>query len=155
VAKHAGDSPPEIITRFARVAPKAVTGRRRAPGFVRRRALPMQQQVGELAESWTFGFLIDVVLTRDTWMHRIDLCRAVGREPELTADHDGVLVADVVAEWAARHEAACSLALTGPAGGTWAWGSGGPELRLDAVEFCRLLSGRGAGAGLLGVQVPF
>jgi hypothetical protein len=47
------------------------------------------------------------------------------------------------------------LVLTGPAGGRWSFGSGGPELELDAVEFCRLVSGRGRGEGLFGVEVPF
>jgi hypothetical protein len=73
----------------------------------------------------------------------------------LTADHDGVLVADVAAEWAERHGQPCTLTLTGPAGGTWTWGDGGESLGLDAVEFCRILSGRGAGDGLLTTRVPF
>ena len=111
--------------------------------------------MGEQRERWTFGFLFDVVLTRDTWMHRADISRAVGRALELTPEHDGVLVADVVAEWAGRHGRPYRLRLTGPAGGEWAAGEGGEELELDAVDFCRLLSGRGQGAGLLGQQVPF
>ena len=40
----------------------------------------------------------------------------------LTADHDGVLVADVVTEWAARHGQPCRLRLTGAAGGEWSFG---------------------------------
>jgi hypothetical protein len=113
------------------------------------------QDVGGTAERWRFGFLFDVVLTRDTWMHRVDVSRATGREPHLTADHDGVLVADVVAEWAARHGRPYRLRLTGPAGGSWSSGTDGEEDELDAVEFCRLLSGRGRGSGLLAQQVPF
>jgi hypothetical protein len=106
-------------------------------------------------ESWTIGYLVDVILTRDPWMHRSDIADATGRPMTLTAEHDGVLVADVAAEWAARHGQACSLTLTGPAGGSWTWGSGGEHLELDAVEFCRILSGRGTGAGLLETRVPF
>jgi len=45
--------------------------------------------------------------------------------------------------------------LTGPAGGSWTFGSGGPEIELDAVEFCRILSGRGEAEGLLKTAVPF
>jgi uncharacterized protein (TIGR03083 family) len=115
--------------------------------------MPVPQAVGGIDESWTLGFLVDVVLTRDTWMHRVDVARAAGQEPELTADHDGVLVADVVAEWAGRHGQPCTLTLTGPAGGSWTFGTGGPELTDDAVEFCRGLSGRGTPA--LGTEVPF
>ena len=48
-------------------------------------------------ETWSIGYLTDVILTRDPWMHRLDLARATGRELVLTADHDGVIVADVVA----------------------------------------------------------
>jgi len=67
-------------------------------------------------------------------------------------------VADVVAEWARRHGQPFLLDLTGPAGGTYASGPGLPRaerLSLDAVEFCRTLSGRGRAAGLLTTVVPF
>ena len=137
------------------VGARALRGRRRTPGFVRARYLPQTQVVDGRAETWAIGFLNDVILTRDPWMHRMDLARATGREPELTADHDGLLVAAVVAEWAARHGAPYRLTLTGPAGGSWSRGDDAEELDLDAVEFCRLLSGRGSGEGLLAVQVPF
>jgi hypothetical protein len=117
--------------------------------------MPVLQDVDGRREAWTFGFLIDVILTRDPWMHRIDISRAVGAQPVLTADHDGVLVGDVVTEWAARHGQPYSLHLTGPAGGQWSQGAGGPELELDAVEFCRAVSGRVSADGLLATQVPF
>jgi hypothetical protein len=86
-------------------------------------------------------------------MHRIDISRATGRSPVLTAEHDGVLVADVVTEWAQRHGEACVLTLTGPAGGHWTFGAGGRDITQDAVEFCRGLSGRGEPA--LDTEVPF
>jgi hypothetical protein len=73
----------------------------------------------------------------------------------LTADHDGVFIDDVVNEWAERHGSAYTLHLDGPAGGTWSHGSDGPEYRLDALEFCRILSGRASGDGLLTTEVPF
>ena len=148
-------TPPEVYERFAAVAPRAVRGRRRLSRVIGRFTLPEDQVVGDRTERWTFGFLFDVVLTRDTWMHRVDIARATRRELALTPDHDGVLVADVVAEWGQRHGRPHRLRLTGPAGGTWAVGDGGPELELDAVEFCRVLSGRGNGTGLLAEQVPF
>jgi uncharacterized protein (TIGR03083 family) len=148
-------TPPELMDRFAAVAPRAVRGRRRMPGLLRRRTVPEEQVVGGAREKWTFGFLVDVILTRDPWMHRLDIARAVGREAELTHDHDGVLVADVVAEWAQRHGSPYRLRLTGPAGGSWSAGDHGPELELDAAEFCRLVSGRGTGTGLLAEQIPF
>jgi hypothetical protein len=106
-------------------------------------------------ETWRFAFLLDVILTRDTWMHRIDVATATGRALELTADHDGRIVADVVAEWARRHGRPVRLHLTGPAGGDFTHGDGGEELTLDAVEFCRTLAGRLPGEGLLAQEVPF
>jgi uncharacterized protein (TIGR03083 family) len=145
----------ELVDRFSDVAPRAARGRRRLARALGRLALPEEQVVGVHKERWAFGFLFDVVLTRDTWMHRVDVARATGRELTLTPEHDGVLVADVVAEWAQRHGRPYRLRLTGPAGGEWAAGDGGEELELDAVDFCRQLSGRGKGAGLLSEQVPF
>ena len=73
----------------------------------------------------------------------------------LSADHDGRLVADVVADWARRHRQPFTLTLGGPAGDRFSAGDGGPDLDLDAIEFCRIVSGRAAGAGLLAISVPF
>ena len=155
VRERADLGPAELIDRLTRMAPRAARGRRRTPAPVRLLPIPEKQVVGEEREWWSIGFLTDVVLTRDTWMHRGDVARATGRALRLTPDHDGVLVADVVAEWAARHGRPYRLHLTGPAGGAWSAGDGGPEIELDAVEFCRVLSGRAPGEGLLGQQVPF
>jgi len=148
-------TPERIITRFAGRAPKAAAARRRTPGFIRRRTMPERQTVGGRDEAWTIGFLVDIILTRDPWMHRADICRATGSDHVLTADHDGVLVADVVAEWAARHGQPYTLRLTGPAGGSWQAGDGGPLIETDAIAFCRAVSGRDHADGLLSVQVPF
>jgi uncharacterized protein (TIGR03083 family) len=161
-AKHAHRSPAELVDAMAAVGPKAAAGRRRTPSLVRR--LPMKDmpidQTGSRTETWRLGFLVDVVLTRDTWMHRSDIAAAVGRPALLQPQHDGVIVADVVAEWASRHGQPCSLTLTGPAGGSWQLNGAGATGRsaayeLDAVEFCRILSGRGSGEGLLATRVPF
>ncbi len=153
VAKHAADSTGQLVARYAVVGPQAARGRRRTPGLVRSRTMPMLQTVGSAKEEWTFGFLVDVILTRDTWMHRVDVSRATGLDLDLDAGHDGVLVADVVAEWAARHGQPCTVELSGPAGGRWAFGSGGTHVAQDAVDFCRGVSGRGEPA--LGTPVPF
>ncbi|HET7530340.1 MAG TPA: maleylpyruvate isomerase family mycothiol-dependent enzyme [Mycobacteriales bacterium] len=154
VDEHRSLRPAEIVEQLAVAGPKAVRGRRRTPGFIRRLTMPERQLVGGVTEAWTIGFLVDVILTRDPWMHRIDIARAVGVEPVLTPEHDGVLVADVAAEWAERLGRPVRLELAGPAGGAWSWGAGGETVQMDAVEFCRSLSGRGAD-GVLGVAVPF
>jgi uncharacterized protein (TIGR03083 family) len=156
VDERAEMTPAQIMDRFAVRAPKAVRGRRRTPGFVRRRPMPVTQRVGGHDEPWTIGYLIDIVLTRDPWMHRVDIVRATGAKHTLTAEHDGVLVADVVAEWAARHGQPYTLRLSGVAGGEWSAGTGGPQLDMDAVEFCRVLSRRSDPVdGLLATEVPF
>lgn len=157
VEKYAGWRPEQLVAEYERLAPKAVKGRTRMPGLMRRRPMPVEQPVepGRAYERWSFAYLVDVILTRDPWLHRSDITAATGAKLVLSPEHDGVLVADVVSEWAGRHRQPCSLTLTGPAGGSWTFGTGGPTYELDAIEFCRILSGRGDGEGLLTTRVPF
>jgi uncharacterized protein (TIGR03083 family) len=155
VSERADWSPAEVVAGARNVGPKAARARRLTPGFVRRRRFPAPQHLNGRDEFWSVGFLTEVILTRDPWMHRMDIAHATRREPVLTAEHDGRIVADVVAEWARRHDAAYRLTLTGAAGGSWSAGERGEEISMDAVEFCRVLSGRGDGSGLLTVEVPF
>jgi uncharacterized protein (TIGR03083 family) len=152
--------PEELRAELRRVCPRGAKGRRRVPGFLRHRRLPGAVVVNGVPETWSIGYVTDVIHTRDAWMHRLDLARATGLTPVLTADHDGVIVADVVAEWARRHGQPYQLELTGPAGGSWSSGTGGEEIVMDAADFCRVLSGRpgpdgGRAWGLLATQVPF
>lgn len=152
--------PEELRAELHRACSRGAKGRRRVPGFIRRRRSPGVEVVNGVPEAWSIGFLTDVILTRDTWMHRLDLARATGREPALDADHDGVIVADAVAEWARRHGQSFRLELTGPAGGSWSSGTGGEEIVMDAADFCRVLTGRQVPTvanprGLLATQVPF
>jgi uncharacterized protein (TIGR03083 family) len=158
VDERADWAPDRITERFRARSPKAVTGRRRAPSFVRRRTLPQLNQINGAEESWTIGYLIDIILTRDPWMHRLDISRTTGTRLHLTADHDGVIVADVVAEWADRHGKDFTLTLTGPAGGTWVTGENGPALTLDAIDFCRALGRRPASISLgelMNTEIPY
>jgi uncharacterized protein (TIGR03083 family) len=152
--------PEELRAELHHVAPRGARGRRRVPRFVRHIRLPGAEVFNGVPETWSIGYVTDVILTRDPWMHRLDLARATGREPVITTDHDGVLVADVVAEWACRHGQPYRLQLTGPAGGSWSSGTGGEEIVMDAADFCRVISGRphsdgGQPGGLLTTQVPF
>lgn len=152
VAANAHLDTAELVTRLEKAGPVQARwrGRRRLL-----RHLPDKEPMRDgTVETWRMGFIFDVILTRDTWMHRVDITGAIGRPNELTAAHDGRIVADVVAEWARRHGQPFTLHLTGPAGGSFASGNG-EELTLDAVEFCRILSGRGEGTGLLAQEVPF
>jgi uncharacterized protein (TIGR03083 family) len=155
VDEHKDLSPADVIARFEKVAPKAAKGRKRAPFFIRRRTLPVPQQVNGQNENWTIGYMLDVILTRDPFMHRIDIADAIGVPPVHTAAHDGVIIDDVVREWAARHGQPVTLRLTGPAGGIWTFGNGSAELEMDVPSFCRALSGRIPATGLLTTEVPF
>ena len=112
-----------------------------------------QELLSGATERWKMAYLLDVILTRDTWMHRVDVARAVGLNVELTPEHDGILITDVVSEWASRHGQPCTVQLSGPAGGHWVFGSGKTEVSEDAVDFCRGLSGRGEPA--FNTLVPF
>jgi uncharacterized protein (TIGR03083 family) len=156
VRERAELTPDQIVDRLTEIAPKTVRGRRRVPGLVRNVA--KLKIDGPVYETWKLGYLIDTIYLRDTWMHRVDTAHALGILPQLSADHDGRIVADVVAEWARRHGQPFVLELTGPAGGTY---SQEPDaatverLSLDAVEFCRTLAGREPATGLLATVVPF
>lgn len=133
---HAGQMRDEL----ARLAPKAVRARRRAPSLVRKRQVPG----ADLPDGSTFGYLFDVVYSRDVWMHRIDIARACGRGLP-PADSDARVVEQVVRDLG-RHWSGPSLALhlTGAGGGSWLLGTGRPvaEAEVDTVEYLRILSGR-------------
>ena len=133
--------------------PKAARLRRKMPALVRSRTMPGAMTVGDAQERWTFGFLFDIILTRDPFMHRLDISRATGVPVQAARAHEGVIVDDIVREWAARHGRPYTLSLSGPAGGTW--GGEGELITMDAFDFCRTVSGRGPGTGLLSQQVPF
>src|SRR5665213_52661 len=149
-------SPVQIVERFANTASKTVRGRKRTPALVRNYASLAVD--GPVHETWKFGYLIDTIYLRDLWMHRVDMSRALNRPLELSTNHDGRIVADVVAEWARRHGKRFVLELTGPVGGTYLLDPdlpGAEHLSLDAVEFCRTLAGRAPATGLLTTVVPF
>ena len=148
--------PADVVAALAEVAPRTVRGRRRLPSVLRNHAKLTVD--GPVHEKWTLGYLIDTIYLRDMWMHRVDATRAVDRELVVTPDHDGRIVADVVGEWARRHDRPFLLELRGPAGGTFAHDPESPfaeHLELDAVEFCRTLGGRTPATGLLSTVVPF
>jgi len=153
VDDHADLTTAALIDRLAEVGPRAARWRATRPAMLRR--MPLKQDVAGEEETWRMGYLLDLILTRDPWMHRADIARATGRPMQLTAEHDGRIIADVVAEWGRRHGAPFTLTLTGPAGGEFVAGEGGEHVTIDVVDFCRVLSGREAGEGLLAREVPF
>jgi len=140
----------ELVEQLKAVGPKAVAGRWRTPPPMRYLPVPFGPPVG-----WEpLKYLLDVGFTRDVWCHRIDICCATGRSMELTPQHDGRLVADIVAEWADLHGQPFELVLEGPAGGKFTQGTDGERVDLDAIDFVRTLSGRLPGTGVLSHPLP-
>jgi uncharacterized protein (TIGR03083 family) len=140
----------EVVAQLQAVGPKAVKGRWRTPPPLRYLPLPFGPTVG-----WKpLKYLLDVGFTRDVWAHRIDIHAVINRPMHLTADHDGRLVADIVAEWASIHREPFELVLAGVAGGEFSHGVGGERVEIDAIEFIRVLAGRRPGTGVLRHPLP-
>ena len=161
-----GAAPAELRAEFARLAPRAVRARTRLPALIRRTRPPAGFT---LPPDISYGQVLDVIVVRDALMHRIDIARACGREMPLV-EGDVEVVAQVIRDldryWSGPP---LVLELTGPAGGRWRLGEGEPvaTARLDAVAFCRSLSGRPGDLdcevtgdqdverALVGARVPF
>jgi uncharacterized protein (TIGR03083 family) len=140
----------EVVAQLSTVGPKAVQGRWKTPPPMRYLPIPFGPPIG-----WCpLKYLLDVGFTRDVWAHRIDLSGATGRTMDLTPDHDGRLVADIVGEWASIHGEPFDLVLDGQAGGKFSQGVGGERVEIDAIDFVRVLSGRRPGTGVLSNPLP-
>lgn len=131
----------QLVEEVEARGPRAARARRRLPRLFR--AIPVPPGFS-LPRGSTFGYLADVIYPRDLWMHRIDISRATGR-PLRATETEAEVVAQVVRDLADGWDGpATTLVLTGHGAGTWTLGDGSPftTLEVDAVEACRLLSGR-------------
>ena len=157
VRDHADLIPAARIETLRAASRPAVKARMRFPLPLRPIRVPLAQ-TGSTADgmpsSLSLGHLMEVIYTRDAWLHRVDIARATGTTLDLGLA-DSRIVEDVVAEWAQRHGQPFTLTLGGAAGGAFSQGAGGTEIDLDAVEFCRVVSGRAPGEGLLATRVLF
>jgi uncharacterized protein (TIGR03083 family) len=151
VRERAGSSPEELIAEWDAVSQKALRARTKLPRLIA--SLPLLKLPAPVGRQ-PVSYLFDIGFTRDVWMHRIDLAQATGKPLSLDAEHDGRIVADIVAEWAATHHEPFTLVLEGRAGGDFRAGSDGEEVRMDAIEFCRILAERGHGTGILRHPLP-
>jgi uncharacterized protein (TIGR03083 family) len=91
------------------------------------------------------GELADIIYLRDHWMHRDDVCRAVGR-PTAPQPYDEEVVGQVLRDldrdfWSGP---AVIVELSGCVTGPWRIGAGPIEatVQVDALHFMRLLAGR-------------
>jgi uncharacterized protein (TIGR03083 family) len=144
VGERKSNTPAELIAELKRVGPKTIHNW--AHGFRAIKWIAIPHPVGGFM---SVRYLMWVTHSRDTWMHRLDICRATNRPFEQTREHDGRIVELVVRDVAKKLNRRLSgrgltLSLTGTAGGMWSIGRGAPsaEMEMDALDFNILVSGR-------------
>jgi len=141
----------ELIAEWETNAEKARAARTRLPRLIAR--LPLLNLPAPVGRQ-PLAYLFDIGFTRDVWAHRMDIAAATGRPMDLDDEHDGRLVADIVAEWAATHGEPFVLELTGPAGGAYTAGTGGEVISIDTLAFITILAERAEGTGVLRNTLP-
>ncbi|WP_433161124.1 maleylpyruvate isomerase family mycothiol-dependent enzyme [Kribbella sp. CA-247076] len=141
--EHRGTPPAELRASFDRVWGKATRTISRNPELIRRIAMQVED-----APRMALGYVQDILLARDLWMHRDDVCQALGRTFD-PGPYAGELIAQVVYDLEASgpfwdERPAVVLELTGAGGGTYRLGRDEPVGRaaVDAVGYMRTLSGR-------------
>ncbi len=137
-------TPAELIAELKQTGPKAMCNW--AYGLHAIKWIHAPHAVGGFM---SLRYLMWVTHSRDTWMHRLDICRAADRPFEQTREHDGRIVELVVRDVANKlgkriNGRAIILSLTGIAGGRWQIGGGAPsaEMEMDALDFNIFVSGR-------------
>ena len=177
VADRAGAKPAELIAELRQVGPKAIATRQRIPAVIRGlrfdfgaflyawrpveilRALrwpygPTAVAFKHGEQTWggpmRLDYLTDLIYTRDTWMHRIDICLATGREMVLTDDHDGRIMALIMRDLAEQLKDVLEgktvvYDIPGPGGGCWKIGPTSTPvatIKMDLLHFNVLASAR-------------
>ena len=72
--EHRGTPPAELRVLFDQVWAKATRTISRTPELIRRVSMEVDP-----APRMSFGYVQDILLARDLWMHRDDVCQALGR----------------------------------------------------------------------------
>ncbi len=137
--------PAALIARYEEMYPRFLARRARM-GKVGR-AIPLYDPV--VVGVTNLGFFANVIFTRDTFMHRIDVAVAVGKTVEL-AQEDGWILADVVKDWSQRRKVDGTIEIAGVGVFRAATGSR-CEISGSGADLCRVLSGR-ADPGELSLQ---
>jgi len=144
--EHRGTTPADLVARFERLWQKANRSIRRRPGFVQAITITCDSIPIPWFQRLSLGYIQDVLLPRDLWMHRDDVCHALGRPFDAGA-HAEQLSAQVMLDvelssvWAGPP---VRLVFTGPGGSSYVVGDGEPvaTVSTDAVGYMRTLSGR-------------
>jgi len=151
VRERAAATTEQLISEWTTVSAKALKSRTKIPRPIAGlKLLNLPEPVGRQPLSYLF----DIGFTRDVWAHRIDIAHAIAVEPDHDAAHDGRILADIIAEWAATHREPFTLVFDGPAGGTFVQGTGGEEVRISVVDFVRTLAARATASGILRHTLP-
>ncbi|WP_241432127.1 maleylpyruvate isomerase family mycothiol-dependent enzyme [Ilumatobacter nonamiensis] len=151
VCERASSTTEQLIAEWSTVSAKALKSRTKMPRPIAGlKLLNLPEPVGRQPLSYLF----DIGFTRDVWAHRIDIAHAIAVEPDHDAAHDGRILADIVAEWAATHRQPFTLVLDGPAGGTFVQGTSGEEVHISVVDFVRTLAERTTASGVLRHTLP-
>ncbi len=144
LAERAGKSPAELLAELRRVGPVAIEKWSHQFQFIKLLSIPHQ-----IAGTLSLRHLMLVIHSRDTWMHRLDICRATGRSFEQTAGHDGRIAALVMRDVAQAlpkkmGPGSVIFELTGAAGGSWQIGAGDSisTIQMDVLDFNIYASGR-------------
>ena len=144
LADRAAKSPAELIAEIKQDGDKAVHNWAYSFRLLKPLGTP-HPAVGWLG----MRYLMLVIHSRDTWIHRLDICRATGRPFEQSRRHDGRINELVVRDLARSLQRkldrnAIALELEGIAGGRWRIGDGDPAatIRMDTLDFNIYASGR-------------
>jgi uncharacterized protein (TIGR03083 family) len=142
--EHRGTPPDALRTTFDQVWAKATQKIVKNPGLIRR--------ISMASEEWPqfkmdLGYIQDILLARDLWTHRDDICQALGRSFD-AGPYAEEMVAQVMRDlidgpfWGDRP--AVDVELTGQGGGTYRLGRGEPvgHAAVDAIGYMRTVSGR-------------
>lgn len=139
--EHRGTPPAELRALFDRIWGKTTRSISRRPELIRRMAMNVE------GLPMSLGYVWDILLARDLWMHRDDVCQALGRSFDAGPYAEEVIAqvmydVDSMSFWGERP--AVVLELTGQGGGTYRLGRDEPVGRaaVDAVSYMRTLSGR-------------
>jgi len=144
VGERKSKTPAELIVELKQVGEKAIHNW--AHGFNTIKWIRSPHPVGGFM---SIRHLMWVIHSRDTWMHRMDICRAANRPFEQTREHDGRIVELVIRDVAQKLRSrlngkAITLTLTGISGGEWLIGNGESvsSLEMNALDFNIFVSGR-------------
>ncbi|MFZ1757337.1 MAG: maleylpyruvate isomerase family mycothiol-dependent enzyme [Caldilineaceae bacterium] len=144
VGERADATPAQLIAELRQVGPTAM--QKWAYQFRLVKPIAIPHPVGGRL---SMRHLMWVIHSRDTWMHRLDICRATDRPFEQTAEHDGRIAALVMRDVAMQLQGKLGgrgllFDLSGVAGGRFRVGEGEPAatLQMDILDFNIWASGR-------------